>query len=74
MEQREILEAIEVNELYELVSTRGHEMDKQDLLNIIKELEYAAYDKLSRFEKREINKTVVQELNELWDNPLQIGM
>jgi hypothetical protein len=74
MEQREILEAIEVNELYELVSTRGHEMDKQDLLNIIKELEYASYDNMSRTEKREINKIVVNELNDLWDNPLQIGM
>ena len=74
MEQREILEAIEVNELYELVSTRGHEMDKQDLLNIIKELEYALYNNMSRTEKREINKIVVNELNDLWDNPLQIGM
>ena len=47
MKKIEIIEAVKENNLFDLVAKRGHEMEKRDLLIIIKELEYAVYDNLT---------------------------
>lgn len=40
---QELIQAIKNRELYDFIANNGHKYSKTDLINIIKELEYAFY-------------------------------
>jgi len=67
MKKVEIIKAVKENNLFELVAQRGHEMERRDLLTIIKELEYVVYDNVDVLVKKEINEDLVDALAELWE-------
>ena len=41
---KELIQAIKNRDLYDFISNNGHNYSKTDLINIIKELDYAFYD------------------------------
>jgi hypothetical protein len=61
------MQAIKENNLFDAVAKEGYTMSKDNLITIIKELEYVVYDNVDVLVKRELNECLVDTLSELWE-------
>ena len=67
MTKLQLMQAIKENNLFDAVSKEGYTMSKDNLITIIKELEYVVYDNIDVLVKRELNECLVDTLSELWE-------
>ena len=56
------IEELKKGKGYDWISNNGHELSKYELIDIVKELEYAIYDNLYSFEAKEIYDAAAEEL------------
>ena len=56
------IEELKKGKGYDWISNYGHELSKYELIDIVKELEYAIYDNLYSFEAKEIYDAAAEEL------------
>jgi len=65
MDYREkIIEEIKNNNLFDWLGNNGHDLSKQDLIDIAKELEYIRYKFLK--DDNDATKTLIESLEERW--------
>ena len=67
MTKLQLMQAIKENNLFDAVAKEGYTMSKDNLITIIKELEYVVYDNVDVLVKRELNECLVDTLSELWE-------
>ena len=67
MEYKEILEGLRDDGVFGFVSNNYWKLSKDVLVNIIKELDYAAYDNLTKKEYTEITEAMLEELTDIWE-------
>ena len=65
MAMKEVLDRAKEQGFLSVISEEYHKLSKEDLRDIIKELDYAASSSLTKKEYGEIVKLAVNELNEL---------
>ena len=58
----EFIKALENGKGYDWISRHGHELNKYELIDIVKEYDYAIHDNCSDYEKRTIYKSAAEEL------------
>lgn len=70
--QKEIIKAVEEDNLYDFVSNEYYRMNKNDLVDLLKELTYAIYRGTRKYAmiQEEIRENLVEQLHELWDEEI----
>lgn len=59
---KEYIEELKKGKGFDWIAYHGHELSKYELIDIVKELEYAIYDNLYSFEAKEIYDAAAEEL------------
>ena len=59
---KEYIEELKKGKGFDWIACHGHELSKYELIDIVKELEYAIYDNLYSFEAKEIYDAAAEEL------------
>ena len=59
---KEYIEELKKGKGFDWIACHGHELNKYELIDIVKELEYAIYDNLYSFEAKEIYDAAAEEL------------
>lgn len=60
---KEFIKALRENKAYGYIANNGHNMSKEDLINIIKEYEYA----IQSHEEKEVHNRIAISLEEMLD-------
>ena len=63
---KEYIEALKNGKGYDWISEKGHSLNKYELIDIIKELDYAIYDRLDKFDQKDIYNSAAEELENLY--------
>ena len=58
----EFIEALKNGRSYDWISSNGHSLNKYELIDIIREYDYAIHDCCSTYEAKEIYEAVAEEL------------
>lgn len=70
--QKEIIKAVEEDDLYDFVFNEYYRMNKNDLVDLLKELTYAIYRGTRKHAmiQEEIRENLTEQLHELWDEEI----
>lgn len=64
-DRERIIESIHEGRLFDFIGTHGHELRKDDLCNLVKELDYALNKSVNGHDKP--YSILIDELEERWD-------
>jgi hypothetical protein len=60
------IEVLKNGKGFDWIATHGHSLNKYELIDIIKELEYAIYDRLYDFDAKDVYDAAAEELENLY--------
>lgn len=63
----EFIKALKEGKGYDWISRNGHELNKYELIDIVKEYDYAIHSTCSNWLKMEIYESAAEELNEVYE-------
>ena len=63
----EFIEALRSGSGYDWICRNGHELNKYELIDIIKEYDYAIHDNTNPYEKKLIYGAAADELSSIYD-------
>ena len=70
MEKIDIIRALKNGNVFEFMANNWWEIEKEDLKDIAKELDYAIYEMVSYLDYEEIQNDTVNNLMEVWEEDL----
>lgn len=70
MEKIDIIRALEDSNVFDFMSNNWWKIEKEDLKDIAKELDYAIYEMISRLEYDKIQNDTVDNLKNIWEEDL----
>lgn len=62
----EYIEALRNGKGFDWICNHGNELNKYELIDIVKELDYAIYDNLYDFDQKEVYEAAADELNDMY--------
>ena len=63
---KEYIEDLKKGKGFDWIASHGHDLNKYELIDIVKELEYAIYDNTLDFEAKAIYESAAEELLNLY--------
>ena len=70
MEKIDIIRALKNGNVFEFMANNWWEIEKEDLKDIAKELDYAIYEMVSYLDYEKIQNNAIDNLMEVWEEDL----
>lgn len=62
----EFIKSLKEGKGFDWICKHGHELNKYELIDIVKEYDYAIHDNCSTYEKKEIYEAAAEELYDIY--------